>query len=99
MPDIYDDRLLSVEVLNINKKRVVATRDTTQDWYVIRAGKPIGPLKVILDPDHRYLFPHHFYKMNFEGSVELAPVLAIYGNKIGTGETKQSRPEPAKTYF
>lgn len=97
MKPLYDDRLLSVEILNINKHRITAVRDEQQDWYVERAGKPLGPKVVILEPNHRYLLPHHFYRITHENSSEMAPVLAIYGDKIGTGETKASRPEAARS--
>jgi hypothetical protein len=93
-PQIFDDRLICREFYNPGKYAVELTRMTEKDEYILRSGISVGPMKIILQPDHFCFVAHSFYTAKCLGGSPTVELLQNFGKAMGIGNKLPSAPIP-----
>lgn len=92
-PAVSDQLLVRREIYNPNQFPITWLRQNDKVPYILNCGITAGPAAVHCAPGGRCILPHMYYipKTPLEDGAPLN-VLQVFGDAIGTGETKPSRP-------
>ena len=90
---VWDEHLIRREIYNQNDFDVVFYRDPAKELYVRAANIPLGPEVYTLKAGGRVVLPHICYILRALDGREIFTLVQIFGDEIGTGQTKPSRPE------
>lgn len=100
---VMDDRLLGREFYNANDFPVTFTRKKEMDEYILLSGKPLGPEKVIVNPDEFFFMPHALFTASWPDGRLADEVIAHFnfGDKMFCGtrpnrETKRKAVQHTK---
>ena len=91
-PGLGDPKLVLVEVYNPWGRAIYAHLDETKVPYIQYCGIMVGAKKYVIPADGFQLLPHQYYRIvDYKG--DLVSVVANFGDCIGKGNKRISRPE------
>lgn len=91
---VFDEHLLRREIYNPNNFDIIFTRNIDQDLYIMRAGIPLGEIRMVCKSKDFLILPHGYFIATGDGlpKGELINAIVNLGDTIGKGNKLPSPP-------
>lgn len=100
---VHDELLTCREVYNPNKFDVIFTRNIDKDLYILRAGIPLGEIRMVCKADDFLFLPHGYFFAKGDGvpNGEMISVITNQGDAMRKGNKLPSPPiaETRRKFF